>query len=122
VKRITSGLGADVAIVAAPVAKTQAEAVECVRKRGKVVFFGGLSKADPSTTLNGNLIHYNELSVIGAFSYPAWMHRKALEVILSGKIDPSKYFNRTVGLDGIVGGIHEAESGRALKVLVKPWL
>lgn len=57
VKRITDGLGADVAIVATPVSKTQAQGVECVRKRGKVVFFGGLPRADPSTTLNGNLVH-----------------------------------------------------------------
>jgi L-iditol 2-dehydrogenase len=121
VKRITRGLGADVAIVATPVAKTQAQAVESVRKRGKVVLFGGLPKTDPSTTMNGNLIHYNEIIVVGAFSYPAWVHRKALDVIASRKIDAAKYFNKTVGLEGIVEGIREAESGRALKVLVKPW-
>jgi L-iditol 2-dehydrogenase len=121
VRRITRGLGADVAIVATPVAKTQAQAVEAVRKRGKVILFGGLPKNDSSTTLNANLVHYGEISVVGAFSYPAWMHQRALEVIASGRIDASKYFNLTVGLDGIVEGIQAAESGRALKVLVKPW-
>ena len=74
-----------------------------------------------STTLNANLVHYGEISVVGAFSYPAWMHQRALEVIASGRIDASKYFNLTVGLDGIVEGIRAAESGHALKVLVKPW-
>jgi L-iditol 2-dehydrogenase len=121
VKRLTDGLGADVAIVATPVAATQAQAVEAVRKRGRVIFFGGLPKTNPLTTVNGNLIHYNELHVVGAFSYPAWIHQKALEVIASGKIHAERYFNRVVGLDGIVDGIREAESGRALKVLVKPW-
>jgi L-iditol 2-dehydrogenase len=95
--------------------------VEAVRKRGRVIFFGGLPKTNPLTTVNGNLIHYNELHVVGAFSYPAWIHQKALEVIASGKIHAERYFNRVVGLDGIVDGIREAESGRALKVLVKPW-
>ena len=122
VKRLTDGMGADVAIVATPVAKTQAQAVESVRKRGRVVLFGGLPKDNPATTLNGNLIHYNEISVVGAFSYPAWVHQRALEVIASGKIHAEKYFNKTVGLEGIVEGIREAESGRALKVLVKPWV
>ena len=121
VKRLTGGLGADIAIVATPVAKTQAQAVEAVRKRGRVVLFGGLPKADPMTTLDGNLIHYNEISVVGAFSYPAAMHRRALDMIASGKIDTAKYFGMTVGLEGIVDGIRAAESGRALKVLVKPW-
>jgi len=122
VKRLTEGLGADVAIVATPVAKTQSQAVQAVRKRGRVVLFGGLPKADPMTTLDGNLIHYNEISVVGAFSYPAWVHQKALQVIASGKIHAELYFNKTVGLEGIVEGIQEAEAGRALKVLVKPWL
>jgi L-iditol 2-dehydrogenase len=121
VKRITGGLGADVAIAATPVAKTQAQAVEAVRKRGRVVLFGGLPKSDPATTLNGNLIHYGEISVVGAFSYPAWVHQRALEVIASGRIDAAKYFTIAVGLDGIVDGIRAAEAGRALKVLVKPW-
>jgi L-iditol 2-dehydrogenase len=121
VKRITGGLGADVAIVATPVAKTQAQAIEAVRKRGRVVLFGGLPKSDPSTTLNGNLIHYGEIGVVGAFSYPAWMHQRALEVIASGRIDAAKYFTMVVGLEGIAEGIRTAEAGRALKVLVKPW-
>jgi L-iditol 2-dehydrogenase len=121
VKRLTGGFGADVAIVANSIAKTQAQAVEAVRKRGRIILFGGLPKADPMTTLDGNSIHYNELHVVGAFSYAAWIHQKALEVIASGKIHAEKYFNKTVSLEGIVEGIREAESGHALKVLVKPW-
>ncbi len=76
--RLTDGLGADVAICAAPVAAIQEQAVEAVRKRGKVILFGGLPKTAPMTTLNSNLIHYNELTVVGAFSYPATTHQQAL--------------------------------------------
>jgi L-iditol 2-dehydrogenase len=118
--RITGGLGADVAICATPVASTQEQAVEAVRKRGKVILFGGLPKTSPMTTLNSNLIHYNELTVAGAFSYPATAHRQALEVIGRGKITPSKYFGLTVSLDDIVEGFRAAAEGRALKVLVRP--
>jgi L-iditol 2-dehydrogenase len=121
VKRITGGLGADVAIAATPVAKTQAQAVEAVRKRGRVVLFGGLPKKDPMTTINGNLVHYGEISVTGAFSYPAWMHQRALQIIASGRIDAAKYFTMSVGLDGISAGIRAAEAGQSMKVLVKPW-
>lgn len=121
VKKLTDGLGADVAIVATPVDKTQAQGVEAVRKRGTVILFGGLPKNAPTATLNTNLIHYNEIRVVGAFSYPATMHETALAVIQSGRIDASKHFTMTVPLEGIVKGIRAAEAGEALKVLVRPW-
>ncbi len=116
----TNGLGADVAICANPVASTQGQAVKAVRKRGKVVLFGGLPKSNPETSLDANLIHYGEITVMGAFSYPAHIHQKALLTIKAGLINPEKYFNLTVGLDDIVEGFKAAAEGRALKVLVKP--
>jgi L-iditol 2-dehydrogenase len=120
VLKATDGLGADVAIAATPVASTQAQAVKSVRKRGKVVLFGGLPKNAPETTLDGNMIHYGEIVVMGAFSYPAHIHQKALATISAGLIHPDKYFNLTVGLDDIVAGFKAAAEGKALKVLVKP--
>ena len=61
-----------------------------------------------------------EISVIGAFSYPAYIHEKALAAIAAGQIRPERYFNLTVGLNDIVEGFRAAAEGRALKVLVKP--
>ena len=122
VLEVTGGLGADVAIIANPVARTQEQGVEAVRKRGRVVLFGGLPKSDPMTTLNSNLIHYNEISVVGAFSYPATMHETALRVIRDGRITAERYISRIVGLDGIADGIRGAEAGRDLKAVVNPWL
>ena len=116
----TDGLGADVAIAANPVAATQAQAVKAVRKRGRVVLFGGLPKTAPETILDGNLIHYEEIQVMGAFSYPAHIHQKALSTIKAGLIRPSMYFNLTVPLEDIVSGFAAATAGTALKVLVKP--
>ena len=55
---------------------TQRQAVELVRKGGKVVLFGGLPKADPLTHLDGNRIHYGEIAVMGAFSYHPTHHAR----------------------------------------------
>jgi L-iditol 2-dehydrogenase len=118
IRRITSGLGADAAICANPVASTQGQAVESVRKRGKVVLFGGVSKTDPMTSLNSNTIHYSEISVVGSFSYPVYMHQTALDFIHRGIINPEKYFDLTVPLDRIVDAFEAARSGKALKALV----
>lgn len=117
----TDGVGADIAMCANPVAATQEQAVEAVRKRGTVVLFGGVPKTNPMTTLNSNLIHYNELRVMGAFSYPAAAHRQALEMIRDGSISAAKYVTRQVPLEGIVDGIEAAQRGEALKVAVRPW-
>jgi L-iditol 2-dehydrogenase len=120
--RFTDGLGADIAVCANPVASTQEQAVRAVRKRGKVILFGGLSKDDPITKLNSNLIHYNELSIVGAFSYPAYMNKLALEVIKNKKITTEKYIDMILPLEEIKRGFVAAETGKALKVIIKPWL
>lgn len=121
VRKITNGLGADIVICAAPVASIQKQAVEMVRKRGKVVLFGGVSKNNPMTTLNSNLIHYNEITVVGAFSYPATGLAKAISLIAAGKISAKKYITKRVKLDEIPEGMACAEQGKALRVAVKPW-
>ncbi|MGD2175354.1 MAG: alcohol dehydrogenase catalytic domain-containing protein, partial [Candidatus Brocadiaceae bacterium] len=86
VRDLTGGLGADTAICANPVAATQAQAVEAVRKAGRVVLFGGLPGGDPTTTLDANRIHYGEIEVVGAFSYHPTAHSKALQLVHRGVI------------------------------------
>jgi L-iditol 2-dehydrogenase len=107
-------------ITANSVAKTQEQAVEMARKRGKIVLFGGLPKDQPMTQLNSNLIHYNELKVMGAFSYPAAMHQMALQLIARGKIQADKYITETIPLKDMAQGIARAKAGKALKVVVTP--
>jgi len=122
VRKITGGLGADIAICAAPVTSIQEQAVEMVRKRGRVVLFGGVSKNNPMTTLNSNLIHYNEITVVGSFSYPATGLAKAIDLIAAGKISAKKYVTKRVKLEEIPEGMAWAQEGKALRVAVKPWL
>jgi L-iditol 2-dehydrogenase len=118
---ITEGLGADIAICANPASITQEQAIESVRKKGRVILFGGLPEDKPFSSLNSNLIHYNELSVVGSFSSPSYMNVLALEAIKNRKITPKKYINKIVNLDYIVEGFKSAEKGSAQKVIVKPW-
>lgn len=121
VMRLTEDLGADFVICANANAATQKVAVEMCRKRGTVILFGGVPKANPMTSLDSNLIHYNEISVVGAFSYPSTGIEMALRYIQDGKIDARKYITKQVSLENIVEGIQAASRGEALKVLVRPW-
>jgi len=118
VKEFTGGLGADVVICANPVAQTQTQAVEMVRKAGKVFLFGGLPKADPMTTLDSNRIHYGEIEVIGAFSYHPTVHELALDLLAQGSIPADLLITHKFGLSQIDQGYDTASAGKALKVLI----
>jgi L-iditol 2-dehydrogenase len=114
----THGLGVDIAICANPVAATQAQAVEVVRKGGRVVLFGGLPKANPMTSLDGNRIHYGEIQVVGAFSYHPTMHALALEFIQRNPDLAARFITHTFNLEQVNQAFQMAASGEALKVLV----
>ena len=120
VRASTKGRGIDIAICANASVQSQQTALDAVRKRGKVVLFGGVSKSDPMTMLNSNTIHYNEIEVIGSFSYQRRHHAAALKAIQDRTIEPRKYFTKTVSLKHILEGFMAARNREALKVLVKP--
>ncbi len=119
VKAFTSGLGADSAICANPVAATHQQAVEAVRKKGTVVLFGGLPKAAPMTQLDANRIHYDEIRVIGSFSYHPDFHRRALQLLERGQIDPDAIITHRYTLDEVEQVFRTVAAGEALKVMVE---
>jgi L-iditol 2-dehydrogenase len=119
VKAFTGGLGADSAICANPVAATHQQAVEAVRKRGSVVLFGGLPKARPMTEIDANRIHYDEIRIIGSFSYHPDYHARALKLLERGQIDPDKIITHTYGLDEVGLVFRTVAAGEALKVMVE---
>lgn len=118
VRRLTGGAGADIVVCANPVAATQAQAVQAVRKGGRVVLFGGLPKANPMTTLDSNRIHYGEITVVGAFSYHPMYHALALE-LLERKVISTEVVTHRFALDQVGLAFATADSGSdALKVMV----
>jgi L-iditol 2-dehydrogenase len=119
VRAATGGVGADIAICANPVADTQAQAVELVRKRGQVILFGGLPKASPLTRLDGNRIHYGEVQVKGSFSYHPSFHALALDTLRRGLIDAGQVITHSFSIDQINAAFEIAASGEALKVMVE---
>lgn len=120
VKKFTNGRGADVVICANPVPATQTQAVEIVRKHGKVMLFGGLPKDNYMVSLDGNRIHYGEIEVIGSFSYHPTYHALALEALQRGLIPADKLITAIYPLDEVDKGFNAAAGGEALKVLIKP--
>ncbi len=120
VRELTGGRGADLVIVANGVASAQADAVQAVRKGGRVVLFGGLPKAAPMATFDANRIHYGDIELVGAFSYHPTMHALALDVLSRGLIPVDTLITHIYALDDIATAFEVASSGEGLKVVITP--
>ena len=121
VRQATDGIGADIVICAVPTIAVQEEALEMVRKRGTVVIYGGVPKTHQMGSLNSNLIHYGEIIVTGAFSYPATGLADALAALQAKQIHAEKYLSATVSLADVPEGMNMVTRGEALKVMIDPW-
>jgi L-iditol 2-dehydrogenase len=95
------GRGADVAIEAAGAPDAWRAAVELVRPGGTVVFFGGLPRGSefPVDTYR---LHYEELTLRGAFHHTPRHVRAALAFLASGAYPWERLLTHRVGLDGVV--------------------
>jgi len=115
---MTDGAGMDVVIVACSVKAAQEQSLDLVAKKGRVSFFGGLPKDDPVIKFDSNLLHYNEISVYGAFASYSYQYLTALALAAGGNVNMEQFITHRVPLDNIVQGIEMARSGHALKVVV----
>ncbi|MGE5485375.1 MAG: zinc-binding dehydrogenase [Ignavibacteriales bacterium] len=112
--------GVDLAISACPSPKALVDAVGLVRKAGRVVSFGGLPKDDHHVSLDGNRIHYDEVTVTGSYAYSRHENDRALSLIERKVIHAAMYVTSSVSLDEIIEGMDQARHARALKVQVRP--
>ena len=120
VRQITGGLGADKAIIAAPAPAAWPQAVEIVRRRGTVVAFGGLPKENSFVSLDGNLIHYRDITLMGHYGQERRHVKQALEMIFEGQITAEKLITNVLPLDDTIKGFALMKDKKALKVLLKP--
>jgi L-iditol 2-dehydrogenase len=90
------------------------------RKGGKVRWFAGLPPSDPIVHLDGNVVHYRDLTVYGTIAYTPRQFQLSVELVGSGKINPRRLVTDTVPLEQINEGFQKALAGQALKVVVTP--
>jgi len=120
VREETSGRGADAVIVCCNAPEAQQDALQLVRKRGSVNFFGGLPKDSPHIQLNSNLVHYGEFSITGTHGGSSEHCRKALGLIAEGKVKAKRYLTHRFPLAQLLEGIAVVEGKQGLKVIVNP--
>ena len=120
VMNMTDGRGADVIITATPANITQEQAVAMAARNGRISFFGGLPKTNPTITLDSNLVHYRQLHIHGANGSAPDHHKRALDYIASGQIPVKDLITRHVPLDDVMSAFDMVANGEAIKVTVEP--
>ncbi|MDA8369435.1 MAG: zinc-dependent dehydrogenase [Nocardiopsaceae bacterium] len=120
VRKLTDGRGADVVITAAASGAAQEDALQMVARRGRVSFFGGLPKDDPIISCDSNLVHYRELTIVGANGSSPDHNRRALELIASGAVPVADLITHRMPLDDVLTAIDTVIAGEAIKVTIQP--
>ena len=118
--KLTDGRGADVVITAAASAVAQQEAVTYAARQGRISFFGGLPQAAPTSTIDANLVHYRELTIVGANGSSPAHNAAALDLIASGAVPVADLITHRLPLDAIHEALETIEQGRSVKVTIEP--
>lgn len=119
VAEVSHGRGVDAAFVCAGLPALVNDAVEGCRPGGRLNVFAGLADGGWAR-VDGNRIHYKEISVSGAANSRRANYRTALQLIESGQIDALGMITHRFGLEDLVEAIETVASGDAIKVAVLP--
>ncbi|SDP47625.1 2,3-butanediol dehydrogenase [Desulforhopalus singaporensis] len=98
IKRLTDGLGADVAIECIGHKDTAPLAVSLIKKAGCVVLAGMFTDA---STINFLDVAVEEKRIVGSFGY-LMEFPEMIQMFSEGKIDPKPLHSKTIALDDLV--------------------
>ena len=96
------------------------QAIAMAARNGRISFFGGLPKTNPTITCDSNLVHYRQLHIHGANGSAPEHHKAALAYIASGQIPVKDLITRHVPLDRALDALDIVAKGEAIKVTVEP--
>jgi L-iditol 2-dehydrogenase len=120
VRKLTDGRGADVVITAAASGQAQQDALGMAARRGRLSFFGGLPKDNPVIALDSNLVHYRELTIVGANGSSPDHNRRALDLIATGAVRVADLVTHRMPLTDVLAAIDTVAKGEAIKVTILP--
>jgi L-iditol 2-dehydrogenase len=116
----TGGRGADVVITAAASGRAQEQGLQMLARRGRLSLFGGLPKDAPNITVDANLVHYRELTLVGVNGSTPAQNKQALELIASGRVPVADLITHRLPLHDVLEGIEIVARGEAIKVTIEP--
>jgi len=120
VLKLTDGRGADVIITAAASGEAQEQAIQMAARQARISFFGGLPKDNPIISVDSNLVHYRELTLVGANGSSPAHNKEALGLIASGAVPVDDLITHRLPLDKTLDAFDIVAKGQGIKVTIEP--
>jgi L-iditol 2-dehydrogenase len=120
VLKLTDGRGADVVITAAASGAAQEQALRMVARQGRISLFGGLPKDSPVISVDANLVHYRELTLVGANGSSPAHNAEALRLIATGAVPVADLITHRLPLERTLEAFDVVARGDAIKVTIEP--
>lgn len=117
---LTGGAGADVVITAAASGKAQEQAIAMAARQGRISFFGGLPKDQPVIGCDANLVHYRQLTIVGANGSSPAHNAAALRLIADGAVPVADLITHRLPLEQTLDAFEIVARGDGIKVTIEP--
>jgi L-iditol 2-dehydrogenase len=117
VSDLTNGIGANTIIVAASNPSALTLATKIASKNAQISLFAGMPKDTPFA-LDANLLHYNQISVIGNFSATPDSMRQAIKLVSDNRIALSEVISHYYSLSDIEDALAATENFRGLRIVI----
>lgn len=114
----TNNRGPNKVVVANTSTESARQAVEVVAKGGTVLLFAGFPKDNPKLDIDGNLIHYNQLTVTASYGSTPRQFHLAEQLLFDKKIDGNSLITHRLPLERINEGFQLMQMSEALKVII----
>lgn len=120
VNQITNGQGVDVIVIAAGVSSLVSDAVNMVRRAGRIIVFSGFDK-NKLVTLDASRFFKDEISIIGTYSVTPYEFPEALDLLEKRKLNTDEMITHVFPLDKLSEAIDLSTDPKqsVLKVIIK---
>lgn len=115
----TDGLGYDKVVECTGQKDVWLKSINFVRKGGTVLLFGGL-KAGTEVCYDAGRLHYDEITLKGAFHYTPADVKEAVKIISSKKLKLKELISGRFSLSELSLAFEKLSRGEGLKYLIEP--
>jgi L-iditol 2-dehydrogenase len=119
IRELTSGEGAAAVVECVGRPESWEEAVALARKGGEVLFYGGCA-AGVKVPIDARRVHYEALTLKGAFHFAPRDVRESLELLSSGSLRLGRLISDELPLGKLHEAIQRLEEGECLKLAIRP--
>ena len=118
--KLTDDRGAVAVITTTAAGAAQEQALQMAARQGRISFFGGLPKDKPVIACDSNLVHYRELTIVGANGSSPAHNAEALDLIASGAVGVTDLITHRLPVSETLAAFDIVARGEAIKVTIEP--